>query len=87
MAKKKRSGILVKVIPGKKGYWEIFAVYNSKRKKSIRFKGVDGKTYEGYYEFATRLISRNGNLLSTNPKQFNQIAGGVKNIMAVKNSC
>jgi len=77
-------GIIVMHIPGKKGKWEIVAIHNKKAKKAVKFKALNGAVYEGYFEFSTRLISKNGNMISTNPKQFNAIAGAKKNIKAVQ---
>lgn len=80
-------GIIVAKIPGKKGTWEIVAIHNKKAKKAVKFKALNETVYEGYFEFSTRLIARNGNLLCINPRQFNAIAGAKKNIKAVQLSC
>lgn len=84
--KTKLKGIVARRFKATKGYWEVVAVHNSKLKKAVRFKAVNETTYEGYYEFMTRLIARNGNELCNNPRQFNSIRAALKNIMAVKAS-
>ena len=85
--KTKRKGIVICTLPAQKGHWEIYASVNKKRLKPVRFKSIDGKKYEGLYDFGTRLIVRNSNFISGNPVQFNTIAGAKKNINAVKTSC
>lgn len=84
--KSKRKGIIARIIPGAGAHWEIFAVHNKRLKKAVRFRSVNGTMYEGFFEFATRLISHNGNEIAINPRQFNTIAGAKKNINSVKNS-
>lgn len=84
--KKTTKGIVARWIQSVAAHWEVVAVLNPKRKKIIRFKDVGGKIHSGPYEFATRLVARNGNVLCINPRQFNTIAGALKNIKSVKNS-
>lgn len=83
---KKPYTIIVRALPAKKGRWEIYASRAPKAKKAVTFTAKNGTTYTGFFEFGTRLIAKNGNLICGNLKQFNAIAGAVKNINAVKNS-
>jgi len=83
--KKKRPGIVVRIISAKKGHWEVYAYLVSGTKFCQGFKDVDGKLWHGYYTFGTRLISNNGKQIADN-KDFNNITIARKNIKAVKNS-
>jgi uncharacterized protein YegP (UPF0339 family) len=67
----RNEGEVVKIIPAKKGRWEIY--------KHVQNKKTGEKCY------GTRLIARNGNLICGNTG-FNQMAGAIKNIKAIKAS-
>jgi len=64
-------GEVVKTIKAKKGRWEIY--------KYVENKKAGEKCY------GTRLIAGNGNLICGNTG-FNQMAGAIKNIKAIKAS-
>ena len=71
MAKTKLPGEVIKTIPAKKGKWEVY-------------KYVANKV-TGFKAYGNRLIAKNGNIICNN-KDFNQLAGALKNIRSVKAS-
>lgn len=86
MKKSKRTGIVVAIYSGKKGKWEVYASLSKGRKKKITITDINDVTHTGNFEFGTRLIARNGNLIAMNPVQFNTFHSAWKNVMAVKAS-
>ena len=86
MAKNKRPGIVVRLIPGKKGMWEVYATHNPKSPFNS-FTSIKGAHHSGNYEFGTRLVVKNGSVICGNRTQFNKLSGAVKNIRSVQNSC
>lgn len=71
MAKKKLPGEVIKTIAAKKGRWEIYKYVTNPK--------------SGMKAYGNRLVSRNGNVICGN-KDFNSVAGAMKNIRAVKAS-
>lgn len=67
----RNKGEVVKTIKAKKGRWEIYKYVENKK--------------TGMKCYGTRLIARNGNLICGN-MGFNQLAGAMKNIRAIKAS-
>lgn len=81
-----KKGHIIKVIPTKKGRWEVFTIHNPKRKKPVRVRKMNGSMIEGYFDFGTRIISRNGRGLQIGTG-FNTVAIALKNIKAVQTTC